>query len=61
VPQRQLQQREAAVGCSGLALHAGSVLLRLVDDFLLITAVPAVAQGFATRMLQGVLAVRGKH
>jgi hypothetical protein len=36
-----------------VAVHAGSVLLRLVDDFLLITAVPAVAQGFASRMLQG--------
>jgi hypothetical protein len=39
---------------SPLALHTGSLLLRLVDDFLLITAVPAVAQGFAARMLQGV-------
>lgn len=41
------------LGCSHVAVHAGSVLLRLVDDFLLITAVPAVAQGFASRMLQG--------
>ncbi|KAL4860163.1 Telomerase reverse transcriptase [Chlorella vulgaris] len=41
------------LGCSRVAVHAGSVLLRLVDDFLLITAVPAVAQGFASRMLQG--------
>ncbi|PSC73504.1 telomerase reverse transcriptase [Micractinium conductrix] len=41
------------LGCSRLALHAGSLLLRLVDDYLLITAVPAVAQGFACRMLQG--------
>ncbi|KAL4423217.1 hypothetical protein ABPG77_000009 [Micractinium sp. CCAP 211/92] len=46
---RQAQQ----LGCSRLALHAGSLLLRLVDDFLLITAVPAVAQGFASRMLDG--------
>lgn len=53
---QQAQQQAQQLGCSRLALHAGSLLLRLVDDFLLITAVPAVAQGFATRMLAGVWA-----
>ena len=38
---------------SRLAAHAGSLLMRLVDDFLLVTGLPAVAQGFAASMLQG--------
>lgn len=49
----QQQAQQQPLGCSRLAMHAGSVLLRLVDDFLLITAVPAVAHSFATRMLEG--------
>jgi hypothetical protein len=43
----------AQLGCSRLALHAGSVLLRLVDDFLLVTAIPSVARSFALAMLEG--------
>lgn len=43
----------AQLGCSRLAMHAGSVLLRLVDDFLLVTAIPSVARSFALAMLEG--------
>ncbi len=43
----------AQLGCSRLALHAGSVLLRLVDDFMLVTAIPSVARSFALAMLDG--------
>lgn len=52
-PAAQQAQQAQQLGCTRLALHAGSLLLRLVDDFLLVTAVPAVAQGFASRMLGG--------
>lgn len=43
---------EQQPGC-GLGPYRASLLLRLVDDFLLVTSVPGVAAAVAERMLQG--------